>query len=152
MELHAVYTVPQEAEPFARFLSGERLPPDDRSAWMDRVAAHRSMGRTIGRVHVVRRPLSDYLRFEFDRYYRFHVQVGEDIRILDLTSRDDPGLPEDDFWIFDEAKTVRMMYRPDGTQIGRELLDEPDIAAFLGYRDVALRDAVPFTDYWAELG
>jgi hypothetical protein len=151
LELHPIYSMPQEREPFARFLAGERLPADDRSEWMDRVAAHRANGRSIGRVHVVRRPLTDYLRFEFNWYYQFHIKVGEDIRILDLTDRPGPGLPEEDFWMFDEATVVVMRYRPDGTQIGRELLDAPDIEQILRYRDIALSGAVPFAEYWAGL-
>jgi hypothetical protein len=44
-----------------------------------------------------------------------------------------------------------MLYRPDGTQIGRERLEDPDIAAYLRYRDAAWQEAVPFRDYWAGL-
>jgi len=151
LETHQVYTMPQEAGNLRRYLDGERLPASHRSAWMDRVAGFISTGRTIGRVHVVERPLTDYLHFEFEWYYQFHVAVGEDIRILDLTGRPNPGLPDEDFWMFDEGTIVRMMYRGDGTQIGRELIENPDIGAYLGYRDIAMKHAVPFGEYWAEL-
>jgi hypothetical protein len=46
---------------------------------------------------------------------------------------------------------VKMLYRPDGTQIGRELVTDPDLEAYLSYRDEAWRGAVPFQDYWARL-
>lgn len=151
LELWPVYTMPQERENLSRWRAGERLPDDYWSPWMERVAGYVRTGRSIGRVHVVRRPLSEYLRFEFDWYYAHHVRAGEDIRILDLTDAPDPGLPDHDFWLFDEKRVVQMLYRPDGTQIGRELIEDPDIAAYVGYRDAALRHAVPFTAYRARL-
>jgi hypothetical protein len=151
LETRQVYSVPQEAENLQRYLAGERLPAHHRSAWMDRVTGYVSTGRAISRVHVVERPLTDYLRFEFEWYYTFHVTVGEDIRILDLTGKPNPGLPDEDFWMFDDCKVVRMMYRENGTQIGRELIESPELGAYIGYRDMAMREAVPFREYWAEL-
>ncbi|KAB2347504.1 DUF6879 family protein [Actinomadura rudentiformis] len=148
LELHPVYTMPQEEEKLERFRSGERLPDGYWSPWMSRVKAYIESGRTIGRVHVVRQPLSEYLRFEFEWYYRHHVKAGEDIRILDLTGKPNPGLPDHDFWLFDEARVVKMLYRPDGTQIRRELLESPDIESYKRYRDIALDGAVPFMEYW----
>ena len=152
LELHPVYVMPQEEETLSRWRSGERLPDDHWSPWMERVAGYLRTGRSIGRVHVVRRPLSEYLRFEFEWYYRRHVRSGEDIRILDLTGQPDTGLPDHNFWLLDEERVVRMLYRPDGTQIGRELVEDPDIGAYLSYRDVALAGAVPFTEYRAVPG
>lgn len=150
LELHSVYTMPQEQEAIARFRAGERLPDSHRSAWMDRVAGYAATGRRIGRVHVVRRPLSEYLAFEFEWYYRHHVKAGEDIRILDVTDTSAEGLPDHDFWMFDEERIVTMLYRPDGTQIGRRLLEQPDIDAYKQYREIALAHAVPFLQYAPE--
>lgn len=124
LELHPVYVMPQEEETLSRWRAGERLPDDYWSPWMERVAGYLRTGRSIGRVHVVHRPLSEYLRFEFEWYYRQHVRAGEDIRILDLTGKPDPRLPDHDFWLFDDKQVVRMLYRPDGTQIGRELVED----------------------------
>lgn len=152
LELHPVYTVPQEAENISRWRAGERLPEDHWSPWMERVAGYSASGRRISRVHVVRRPLSEYLRFEFDWYYRPHVRAGEDIRILDLTAEPDPGLSDEDFWLFDDRQVVLMMYRPDGTQIGRELVEHPDLGAYVEWRDMACAAAVPVLEYLAGLG
>lgn len=152
LELHPVYTVPQETDAISRWRAGERLPEDHWSPWMERVAGYRAAGRGLGRVHVVRRPLSEYIRFEFDWYYRHHARAGEEIRILDLTGKPDPGLPDHDFWLFDERQVVKMIYRPDGTQIGRELIERPDIEMYIKWRDTARAGAVPALEYWPAPG
>jgi hypothetical protein len=53
--------------------------------------------------------------------------AGEDIRVLDLTEGPGTDLPDHDFWMFDDSTVVKLLYRPDGTQIGRELVEDPDI-------------------------
>ncbi|MFD7313315.1 DUF6879 family protein [Streptomyces sp. NPDC059883] len=40
---------------------------------------------------------------------------------------------------------VHLNYRPDGTQINRELIQDPHIDAYLVWRDLALESAVPFS-------
>ncbi|MYV49149.1 hypothetical protein GT031_27230 [Streptomyces sp. SID2888] len=98
-------------------------------------------------MHVVRRPLSDYLRFEFERYYQHQAPAGEDIHILDLTDR--PNLLPDhvgDYWMFDRSTVVLMRYEPDGRQICRELY-EGDPAPFIEYQRLAVAASVPFLEY-----
>ncbi|MFD5462080.1 DUF6879 family protein [Kitasatospora sp. NPDC127059] len=149
LETRSSYAVPGEDEEFREFLAtGElHIPEDD--PWLTRVRNYRASGRRIGRVHVLTRPLSDYLRYEFAAY-AYNVKAGEDIRILDLTGRDNPGLPDQDFWMFDDIKVVDMRYRPDGSQIGRELLDDPDLGQYRRWRDLAVSLSVPFAEYVAD--
>jgi hypothetical protein len=149
LELHPVYTMPGEADELRRFLAGEKAPPGYHYGWLDTMAAARAAGKTVRRARVVRQPLTDYIRYEFEWGFAYNVDAGEDIRVLDLTGRPDPGLPDHDFWLFDEQTVVKMLYRPDGTQIGRELVPSPDLEAYLGHRDLAWRDAISFRDYWS---
>ena len=81
----------------------------------------------------------------------YNVAAGEDIRILDLTSSPAPDVPDHDFWLFDESVVVQMLYRPDGAQIGRELVEDPDIGAYLRYQAAVWQGAVPFSEYWSGL-
>lgn len=148
LELLPVYTMPGEQERFQHYLATGEVDHASGAAWHDKIRGYVATGRTIGRVHVVRLPLTDYLKYEF-AYQVVSVKAGEDIRILDLTDKPDPGLPRDDFWLFDEQRVVRMSYRPDGTQIGRELLEDADPVEYISYRDLALRDAVPLEDFLA---
>lgn len=147
LELRQVYTMAGEADELRRFRAGEQPPADYHYKWLDTVAEARQAGKTMRRVRVVERPLTDYTEYEFAWGFAYNVKAGEDIRILDLTGRPALDLPDHDFWLFDESTVVKLVYRPDGTQIGRELVEAPDLSAYLGWRDTTWRDAIPFHDY-----
>lgn len=151
LELHPVYTMPGEADELRRFQAGEQPPEGYHYGWLDRMAEARRAGKTVRRVRVVRRPLTDYIRYEFAWGFVYNVEAGEDIRVLDLTDQPGPKLPDHDFWLFDDTTVVKLMYRADGTQEGRELLADSNLDAYLTWRDAAWQAAVPFRDYWAGL-
>ncbi|MFH9265326.1 DUF6879 family protein [Streptomyces sp. NPDC017546] len=136
------YLVPQEADEFQAFKHGARYPGPYEDDWI-----HMVRTRTVGRVRIVHRPLSEYLEFEFDRYYRHQAPAGEDIRILDVTDRPNP-LPStlSDFWMFDRSTVVLMNYEKDGTQLNRQLF-EGDVSPFLEYQRIAVAESVPFEEY-----
>ncbi|MFD8550549.1 DUF6879 family protein [Streptomyces fradiae] len=141
------YLVPQETEELEAFRAGKRVDPlTYSSAYTENLKRIRGEGKRKGRVHIVARPLSEYLRFEFSRYYAPHVLAGEDIRILDVTERENPLPGVQDFWMFDRSRVVLMHYEEDGTQIGRELY-EGDPAPFIEYQRVAIAESVPFLEY-----
>ncbi|GGO86912.1 DUF6879 family protein [Wenjunlia tyrosinilytica] len=142
------YHVPQEADEFSRFLTGERFSEPIEDSWTSLIRNHREAGRTIGRVHVVTRPLSPYLQFEFARYYQHQAAIGEDIRILDVTERENPLPDVQDFWMFDRSTVVLMHFEEDGRQLGREL-HAGDLAPFCEYQRIALAESVPFQEYVA---
>lgn len=145
LEAQPTYTMPGEAESFARFLRGDPKPKAHNSRWHGRVKGYRSDGKYVGRVRVVRRPLTDYQRYQFAWGVPGNIAAGEDIRVLDLTEMD-LGLPDFDFWLFDEVRIVRLNYRPDGTQINREVVDE-DPDAYLEWKRIAIEASVPFSIY-----
>jgi hypothetical protein len=148
LELRQVYTMPGEADELRRFRAGEQPPADYHYGWLDTVANARKAGKSMRRVRVVQRPLTEYTQYEFAWGFVYNVEAGEDIRILDLTDRPSPDLPDHDFWLFDEATVVKLLYRPDGTQIGRELVEHPNLGAYRSWRDTFWEQAVPFSDYW----
>ena len=147
LELRQVYTMPGEEEDLAAFEQGQLPPPDYHYGWLDTVAEAAKAGKTFRRVRIVTRPLSFYTKWEFVWGYAYNVKAGEDIRILDLTDKPDFKLPEHDFWLFDESTVVNLMYNPDGTQIGRELVEHPDLSQYIAWRDAVWEQAVPFTNY-----
>ncbi|MFE3072393.1 DUF6879 family protein [Streptomyces sp. NPDC059247] len=141
------YLMPQEEEEFRAFRAGARIDPHVVSnEYTDRLRRQAAEGRPQGRVHVLTRPLSDYLRFEFSQYYAPHVLAGEQIRILDVTDRDNPLESVQDFWMFDRSEVVLMNYRPDGRQISREVY-EGDLTPFIEHQRIAVAESMPFEEY-----
>ncbi|MEW2490058.1 DUF6879 family protein [Streptomyces sp. NPDC048411] len=141
------YLVPQEAEELEAFRAGKRVDPDTySSAYTEDLERLRGEGRSKGRVHILTRPISEYLRFEFSRYYSPHMLAGEDIRILDVTERENPLPDVEDFWMFDRSTVVLMHYEGDGTQISRELY-EGEPAPFIEWQRIAVAESVPFLEY-----
>ncbi|WP_405190302.1 hypothetical protein OG473_15820 [Streptomyces anulatus] len=151
-EAQPTYSMPREQENVARFLRGEGKPPGHNARWHERVRGYKATGRSVGRVRVVRRPLTDYQRYQFAWGIPGNIEAGEDIRILDVT-QDDLGLPLTcrDWWLFDDRRIAHLNFRPDGTQIGRDGYDG-DVAPYRERKRIALERAVPFEEYVKGLG
>jgi len=126
------------------------------SPWLRRVALTTAMGKRWGRVHIVRHPLSEYLRYQMMGYIESGA-AGEEIRIADQAT--DPSLTTagPDFWLFDgdsaNAYAVLMRYGEDGRWLGAELTSDPAVLAKCR-RDqtLALAHSVPLNVYLAEVG
>ncbi|MEU4948236.1 DUF6879 family protein [Streptomyces lavendulae] len=145
LETLAFYSVEEEREEFERFLAGGAMGPDwDDNPW---VRSMTDKGKKVSRVHVLRSPLTDYLRYELAAYPG-NITAGETIGIIDKADQDVVGLPDHDFWLFDDQDVYRMHYTPEGAFLGAELLPAYCLADYQGYRDRALAEAVPFADYW----
>ncbi|MVO85882.1 hypothetical protein GPA10_14230 [Streptomyces sp. p1417] len=144
LEVHQTYTMPTETETVRGFLAGARKPDGFNASWHRTIRDHAARGRTMTRAKVVRRPLTPYSRYLFEWCIPGNVEAGENYHIVELGDRPNPGLPEQDFWLFDESTVVHLNYRPDGTQINRELIQEPDMDTYLAWRDLALQNATPF--------
>ncbi|MFE4516981.1 DUF6879 family protein [Kitasatospora sp. NPDC056783] len=144
LETLAEYDVDAEREEFADFLAGKGLPATcSDSPW---VRSMTDRGKQVGRVHVLSSPLTDYLRYEMASYPG-NIKAGETIGILDTTHQKVAGLPDHDFWLFDDAEVYRMHYTDAGQFIGAELLSDGRLDEYRRYRDIALAHAVPFADY-----
>lgn len=144
------YLVPQEAEEIEAFRAGKRIDARAYSSpYTEDLKRLRTEGKRKGRVHVLTQPLSEYLRFEFSRYYAPHALAGEDIRILDVTGRENPLAGVQDFWLFDRSTVVLMNYEADGTQISRELY-EGDPAPYIEFQRIAEVEAVSFLEFVRE--
>ncbi|CAL9452566.1 MULTISPECIES: DUF6879 family protein [unclassified Streptomyces] len=145
LETLAVYDVEEEREEIGRFLAGEDMGPEwDDNPWVRSITER---GKHLSRVHVLCSPLTDYLRYELSAYPG-NIRAGEVIGIVDLGEQPVTGLPGHDFWLFDDRDVYRMHYTPEGRFTGAELLPPDRLAEYRGYRDLALRHAVPFAAYW----
>ncbi|MGH8896033.1 MAG: DUF6879 family protein [Egibacteraceae bacterium] len=150
------YTVPSEAEMLADFLAGRPLPQrtPENNPWLREIADHIAAGRRFYRVHVLSRPLSDYLRFELSLYPQT-AAVGHETFIADRDSH--PDLTElteltEDFWLFDDATVAVMRYDDEGHWLGAEKAPDGLLSEYRRRRDLALAHAVPLDEYLATVG
>ncbi|GAA2153453.1 hypothetical protein GCM10009760_51180 [Kitasatospora kazusensis] len=140
-------------EAYHAFLAGEEQPEGYKNAgWVKTVAGATRAGKRMYRVHVVSRPLTDYLRFELGWGYQRNAEAGEEFFILDATSRENPIPEAPDFWLFDDATVAAMKYDEGGKYLGTEFLEGDRLAQFQAYRDTAMAHAVPFAEWWAQYG
>jgi uncharacterized protein DUF6879 len=156
LETLPAYLIDGEAESLQLWREGQPEPAwrKDRP-WLATVRAATAAGKFMERVRVVRRPLSEYVRFELDWGYPANVEAGEDIRILEL-GRDDqlPWIPDPargyDFWCFDAVTVVRLEYDGAGRFIRPVDVSDNEVP-FIACRDYAIHRAVPFSDYRAHV-
>jgi hypothetical protein len=154
LETLQTYAEPDEAAVLAAFSSGQRRPPDpSKDQWLAAVRSAVNTGRVMQRVHVIREPLSDYLRYELTWSYGPNAAAGEDIRIIPIPAGAPwpKDLPRQDFWLFDNSRLYVQHYTPTGTWIGVERCTNQDhIAAARRWRADALRLGVPWQTYTAQ--
>lgn len=148
------YDAPNEREPYAAFRAGARVDPAWREGWKRITRAIRASGRDMARVHVVTEPVSDYIRFMLWHGYPANVEAGEDVRILGRAPARDAGLPDLDYWLFDDDLVGVLVY--DGAGAVRHVEwhsrreDRAMVEDCCRWRDTALRLAMPLAEYVTE--
>ncbi len=150
------YTVPGDEERQRAFHSGKPLPPpgpgkqDDLSL----IARLHSAGRTVGRIHVVDQPLSDYLRYEL-AVYAENAAAGEEIRIADRSLYPELGEIAADFAIFDpeageDAVVVAFDYDAAGLVHGYRIVTGPlMVDEYRELLELAYAYSVPLDEFTA---
>lgn len=148
------YTVPGDEERQRAFRAGEPLPPP-RAELLDDfrlIAELRETGRTVGRIHVVDRPLSDYVRYEL-AVYAENIAAGEEVRIADRSAYPELGEVAVDFVIFDaeapsDAAVIVFDYDDAGLIRGYRISTDPQAVSRYGEMlDLAYAYSVPLRDF-----
>lgn len=152
LETLADYGASGNIDAYHAFLAGEPRPDDYNAEWVEELRSHTGSGKRIYRVHILSRPITDYLRFELGWGYRKNMTGGEEFFILDITENPNPldGVP--DFWLFDSDTAAVMNYDGIGTYLGSDTLPPERAGEFARHRDTALAHAQPFTEWWAAYG
>ncbi|MGH8932898.1 MAG: DUF6879 family protein [Egibacteraceae bacterium] len=132
------YSVPEEAQALERFRTTGQARDPYVDEWFRLVCGHIAAGRTMRRVHLLRLPLSDYLRWELT-VQQGSVEQGEDIRVVDLDLHPELADIDEDFWLFDDRVPVRMAYDSQGRLIRPERMPNGAIDHVRGWRDRAWR-------------
>lgn len=147
------YNIPQAADDFRIFLEGGEQPESFRnSPWVTTVRNATESGKRMYRVHVLSRPLTDYLRYELAWGYHRNAAAGEEFFILDTTGQDDPVAGVPDFWMFDEKTVSVMRYDESGAFMRSDVLPADRTAEYVAYRDTALAHAQRLSQWWEKHG
>ncbi|MFD9890596.1 DUF6879 family protein [Amycolatopsis sp. NPDC059027] len=146
LETLQVYRTPGFEDSTRQFLSGEPMPEGFNADWHETVRGYVAAGKTMQRAKVVRRPLSDYTRCLLSWGVPGNIAAGEDYHILDLTDRAF-DLPDHDFWLFDDETVLLLDFNADSTLKDWELADPRDLDRYRRWRDLALAEAVPWSEY-----
>ncbi|WP_406013768.1 hypothetical protein OG520_17360 [Streptomyces sp. NBC_00984] len=150
LEVRTSYGIPDEDEPYRRFLAGEDPGLDWFAPWLDLMRAETGKGKRIERVRVIDAPPSDYLRFELWGTPH-NLAAGEDIRYLDRDRAKAAGLPDYDFWLFDAQAVALLRFGEHDRFLGVVLSDDPeDILRHARWREAAWHHAITFETYRKE--
>ncbi|MGH8907095.1 MAG: DUF6879 family protein [Egibacteraceae bacterium] len=123
--------------------TGEIVVDTADEEWQRMIAGHLTAGRTMRRVHLVRQPLTDYLRWEFGSQLEF----GEDIRVVDLAEHPELADHPGDYWLFDDRIGVAMRYDADGRLLRCEPIGDSDIDRCRDWRDLTWQAGTPLGDF-----
>lgn len=156
VEARQHYTVPGDEERQRAFRAGEPLPPPGPGKRDDLALITRltDEGRTVGRIHVVDRPLSDYVRYEL-AVYAENVAAGEAVRIADRTAYPELGEIARDFVIFDaeapsDTAVILFDYDDTGLVHGYRIATHPGtIEQCREDLDLAYAYSVPLAEFMA---
>jgi hypothetical protein len=151
------YDTPGEAAGLAAFRAGQPVPERSMwgTLWVGRISNSIATGKHWSRVHIVSRPVTEYVRYAIGSYLESSA-AGEEIS---LANRDNvPALEElrNDFWLFDHETSYPfaaiMSYDDTGRYLGAEVTDAPPvIARCIGQRALALAAAQPLAEYVKEM-
>jgi hypothetical protein len=156
LETRQQYAVSAEADALAAFRDNRRRQA--RSVRTDNylrtVARQVIDGKDRSRVHIVSRPLSEYLRFELAEY-QDSVVAGERVFIADRDAHPELAGLHDDFWLIDEGRrTERALlinYTADGEYAGCRLVAKSKVGELRAAKDAALSHAISLSAYMAEM-
>lgn len=136
------YNVNEEQEGFANFLNHGILDNNLNNDWYDIIKKAKNRGASITRVHLIKLPLTDYLRFEIE-LYKLNEKYGEEIFIL-IDNQTEKQI--NDFWLFDDEFVLDMQYSDDGKFIDwKERKD--NINDFINIKNNLLSQSIPLKDF-----
>lgn len=146
------YNVSSDADDFRRYIDGYPAPDAaDKAVWLQRLRADTAARKIRRNVHVVREPLSDYLRYQFEWCYCQNVAAGQQIRILSVAdaAAGEALLELGDFSVIEGAQAVQMRYGRDGSYLGAAAIGDDASRSYRALAEMAWRLAAPFSEWWA---
>lgn len=147
LEMRDVYT-PEDPD-WNEWRSGGRFNPAERwSDWYGLMRETTGRGVEVRRARIVSEPITDYIRFEYDVTADHNVAAGEQVRWLPRHRTAGLTVPPTDFWVLDEQVVVWNHFGGDGSWVGKEWSEDPDVAKLCATSFEAVWDrAVPHEEY-----
>jgi hypothetical protein len=129
--------------------AGGRFDPAQRwQAFHDLVREATDRGVEVRRARIVSEPISDYVRFEYDVTEAHNLAAGEQVRWLPRQHSGDLLVPANDFWVFDDQVVLWNFFDGDGTWVGEERVDDPELAKLcVASFDAVWDRAIPHQEY-----
>ena len=130
LEWRQIYDVEEERELFRSFLKdgAAKSCPHEFVDGCKEIAQARADGKLYQRVRRVTVPLSDYTRFEILNGYRFCVEAGEQVRILENADSNSDFARSvgdiSDFWLFDDKLCFELEYNAQGQFVAAHKMEE----------------------------
>lgn len=124
LELLQKYTVEEEKEILEHFLKTGKLKKKEMGEWYKIITNAIERGTIMERVHVIKKPLTDYLRFELESY-KLTTKNGEKVFLLSQEEFNKIKTSiSSDFWMFDDKIVLKMNYDKEGRFLGFNEINE----------------------------
>jgi hypothetical protein len=146
------YRVPWEDDQLDAWRRGDPPPLNPAvEASLDTIRRITGSGRRLVRLRGMRRPASEYTRYELEVAYPPNVAAGEEIYVVNLDEHPDlDGI--EDFVVFDADAVVRYRYDAAGHLLRYELTDRPaEVAEYAAVAERLFSLAVPLAQFLAEV-
>ncbi|MGH3550946.1 MAG: DUF6879 family protein [Pseudonocardiaceae bacterium] len=146
------YGVPSDDADFAGYLEGAPAPTSPyQEPFFQELHSGVAAKMRWRNLHVVRQPLSDYLRYAFEWVYTYSSDAGQDIRILDLGEQPAGGVLQrtGDFWVVEHQHVALVRYDDQGRHQGEVAVKDTSATGYIAAAELAWHLGVPFTDWWA---
>jgi hypothetical protein len=143
------YDVASDDQDFHRYLRGEAEPnAAEKEPWLEELRTDTAANKHWRRVHALKHPLSDYLRYECEWGYVYNVSAGEQVRILDLDALHLGAFERQasDFFVIDHKYVVRSVYDDHCRFSHADVVEEP--GPYIALADVIWTTAEPFSSWW----
>lgn len=139
LEVCQSYASDEEAAAFVAWRQRGAIPDVSDpliSGWTGIVRARVKAGAVMRRVHAVRRPMTEYVRFELALQREHSVPAGEQVRVVDANVH--PDLAQaDDFWLLDDRVGVRLIYDDAGQMTQLQRMTTGEVHMVRSVRDTA---------------
>ncbi|MFF5992565.1 DUF6879 family protein [Prauserella flavalba] len=125
------------------------LPPDldAKRPWLDYIRSVTEAGKTWQRVRMLTEPLTEYLRWLIEQT-QVNVDAGEDIRWIRESQARELGMPNYDFYLFDDERVAIMRFGDDKLLAELDVLDDPaTVKQHQHYRDIVWPPSIPHSEY-----